>query len=79
MYFKNSEQLNSHDYFNVVTKVYPKLKKYINRILNSFELDKDASNYFVKYFSIGHNQIHLILGEDYPCSSINILLSDVRY
>tara|TARA_Y100001970_G_scaffold124467_1_gene154157 strand:+ start:1264 stop:1845 length:582 start_codon:yes stop_codon:yes gene_type:complete len=79
MFFKNAENLNSHDYFNVIVKVYPKLKKYINNILNAFELNIDASNYFVEYFSDGHGEIHLILGDEYPCSRINIFLNDLLF
>jgi len=79
MFFKNVEKLNSHDYFNIIVKVYPKLKEYITKILHSFELNKDASHYFVSYFSEGHGEIHLILGDGYPCSSINTLLNDLFF
>ena len=35
MFLKNEDTLNNHDYFNVITNVYPKLKKYISKIINS--------------------------------------------
>ena len=79
MYFKNIEKFNCHDYFNVIVKVYPKIETFINKILNSFELNKDASDYFVDYFSVGHQEVHLILGDEYPCSSINTLLNDLFF
>jgi len=79
MFFKTEDILNNHDYFNVITNVYPKLKKYINKIINSFGLNQDASKYFVDYFSEGHNEIHIILGENYPCNNVNLLLSELLF
>ena len=54
MFFKNEETLNDHDYFKAINDVYPKLKKNLTKIINSFELNQDASKYFVEYFAEGH-------------------------
>jgi len=79
MFFKNEETLNDHDYFKAINDVYPKLKKNLTKIINSFELNQDASKYFVDYFAEGHNRIHLILGENYPCNKVNQLLNELLF
>ena len=79
MFFNSIDESKNHDYFDVIINVYPKLKKTINNILNSFELKKDASGYFVDYYSKGHTEIHFVLGEDYPCESVNQLLNDLFF
>ena len=67
----------NHDYYQVVTSVYPKIIDSINSIFLSFKENRDASRYFVDYFEKGHREIHSILNSHMACNSVNELLSDL--
>ena len=67
----------NHDYYQVVTSVYPKIIDSINSIFLSFKENRDASRYFVDYFEKGHREIHSILNSHMACNSVNELLNDL--
>ena len=67
----------NHDYYQVVTSVYPKIIDSIDSIFLSFKENRDASKYFVDYFEKGHREIHSILNSHMACNSVNELLSDL--
>ena len=71
------ERSINHDYYQVVTSVYPKIIDSINSIFLSFKENRDASRYFVDYFEKGHREIHSILNSHMACNSVNELLSDL--
>ena len=77
MLFANQKTVFNHDYFKIINSVYPKIRHNIDKIIQSFEESKDASKYFVAYFSEGHSEIHSILGDRISCDNINQLLSDL--
>ena len=66
-----------HDYYKVVTSVYPKIIDSIDSIFLSFKEKRDASSYFVDYFEKGHREIHSVLNTHMACNSVNELLSDL--
>ena len=66
-----------HDYYKVVTSVYPKIIDSIDSIFLSFKEKRDASRYFVDYFEKGHREIHSVLNSHMACNSVNELLSDL--
>ena len=67
----------NHDYYQVVTSVYPKIIDSIESIFLSFKENRDASRYFVDYFEKGHREIHSVLNSHMACNSVNELLSDL--
>ena len=67
----------NHDYYQVVTSVYPKIIDSIDSIFLSFKENRDASMYFVAYFEKGHREIHSVLNSNMACNSVNELLSDL--
>ena len=67
----------NHDYYQVVTYVYPKIIDSIESIFLSFKENRDASRYFVDYFEKGHREIHSVLSSHIACNSVNELLSDL--
>ena len=67
----------NHDYYQVVTYVYPKIIDSIENIFLSFKENRDASRYFVDYFEKGHREIHSVLSSHIACNSVNELLSDL--
>ena len=71
------ERSINHDYYQVVTSVYPKIIDSIDIIFLSFKEKRDASRYFVDYFEKGHREIHSVLNSHMPCNSVNELLSDL--
>jgi len=77
MLFVNQKALINHDYFNILNSVYPKIRANLDKIVKSFEECKDASTYYVKYFSEGHSEIHSNFGEHLSCDEINQLLADL--
>ena len=79
MLFANQKTVFNHDYFKIINSVYPKIRHNIDKIIQSFEESKDASKYFVAYFSEGHSEIHSILGDRISCNTINQLLADLFY
>ncbi len=66
-----------HDYYHVVTSVYPKIIDSIDCILYSFKENKDASMHFVDYFKKGHREIHTVVNYEISCNLVNDLLSDL--
>ena len=77
MLFANQKTVINDDYFKIINIVYPKIRHNIDKIIQSFEESKDASKYFVAYFSEGHSEIHSILGDRISCNDINQLLADL--
>ena len=71
------ERSINHDYYQVVTSVYPKIIDSIDIIFLSFKEKRDASRYFVDYFEKGHREIHSVLNSHMACNSVNELLSDL--
>ena len=71
------ERSINHDYYQVVTSVYPKIIDSIDSIFLSFKENRDASRYFVDYFKKGHSEIHSVLNSHMACNSVNELLSDL--
>ena len=67
----------NHDYYQVVTSVYPKIIDSIDSIFLSFKENRDASKYFVDYFEKGHREIHSVLDSEIACNRVNDLLSDL--
>ena len=67
----------NHDYYQVVTSVYPKIIDSIDSIFLSFKENRDASRYFVEYFEKGHREIHSVLKSNFECNRVNDLLSDL--
>ena len=67
--------LINHDYYQVVTSVYPKIIDSIDSIFDSFKENRDASKHFVDYFEKGHREIHSVLNSDISCNRVNDLLS----
>ena len=59
MLFVNQKALINHDYLNILNSIYPKIRANLDKIVQSFEEGKDASTYYVEYFSEGHSEIHL--------------------
>ena len=74
--FKRETSIN-HDYYHIIKSIYPKIIDSVESIFLSFKENRDASKYFVKYFEIGHREIHLVANSDMLCSSVNDLLSDL--
>jgi hypothetical protein len=77
MIFVSQKALINHDYFKILNSVYPIIRTNIDKIVLSFEEGKDASTYYVEYFSEGHSEIHSNLGEHLSCNDINQLLADL--
>ena len=77
MLFIDQNALLNHDYLNILNSIYPKIRANLDKIVQSFEEGKDASTYYVEYFSEGHSEIHSNLGEHLSCNEINHLLSDL--
>ena len=77
MLFVDQKALINHDYLNILNSIYPKIRANLDKIVQSFEEGKDASTYYVEYFSEGHSEIHLTFGEDLSCNDINKLLADL--
>ena len=77
MLFSSRKKQINHDYFYIINSLYPKIRGNIDKIIESFEDSKDASSYFVEYFSEGHSEIHSILGHHVSCEDINQLLADL--
>ena len=67
----------NHDYYQVVTSVYPKIIDSIDSIFLSFKENRDASKYFVDYFEKGHREIHSVLDSEIACNRVNDLLNDL--
>ena len=77
MLFIDQNALLNHDYLNILNSIYPKIRANLDKIVQSFEEGKDASTYYVEYFSEGHSEIHLNFGEHLSCDDINKLLADL--
>ena len=71
------ERSINHDYYQVVTSVYPKIIDSIDSIFLSFKENRDARRYFVEYFEKGHREIHSVLKSNFECNRVNDLLSDL--
>jgi len=71
------EMYINHDYYQVVTSVYPKIIDSIDSLFQSFRENRDASKHFVHYFKKGHREIHSLLNSDIACNKVNDLLSDL--
>ena len=67
---------NFDDIIVVINDIYPKYKDLFEKIVACFQSNVDASDYFVRYYRQAHQEIHDILGHDFPRNTINEFLHD---